>query len=189
VNCRKGKRLSLIDLWNMDGEKVILILNNDNEEEIYTVKLTYNKEYGIGILIDEIGLYTFTTIFNEDYNIKVYEYIEEKIEKIIPLPSLIEYRFWQIMQMIHEGNLKDEDIITEIHYGDNYKIENLLNDCTIKNFINSLFTIKEKEYLTFNEAKKLGTPSHKEFGDYLHEDFYCIKDLITEMDKKVWEVK
>jgi hypothetical protein len=51
--------------------------------------------------------------------------------------------------------------------------------------IKGYFTIEE-EYMTFIEAKKLGTPKHKDKG-YSYQD-YKVSEFINEMDKKVWYV-
>lgn len=107
------------------------------------------------------------------------------------------YEGWKIIKMLDEGKLDDE--ITIVWHGnktqERFKVKagclyhdtsRLVADMSwfvrLKN--SSYFTIEE--YMTFIEAKKLGTPKHKDKG-YSYQD-YKVSEFINEMDKKVWYV-
>lgn len=69
--------------------------------------------------------------------------------------------------------------------------ENFISSDNIKldviKLLHFQFQFIKKEYMTFNEAKKLDTPRHKIYG-YQYGKL-CAHDFVEEMDKKVWEVE
>lgn len=109
------------------------------------------------------------------------------------------YAGWEMAKMMAEKQLKDgtkivwhnnstdkqtvfimyNHFLTYEESKDAIEIFYLTHDINI-----GYFTIEE--YMTFNEAKKLGTPRHKDKG-YSYQD-YKVSEFINEIDKKVWYV-
>lgn len=103
-----------------------------------------------------------------------------------------QYRGWEILKMIKEG-------AKDIYFENNSGIDCFIDEygglryadgdsnIGIDYLLTYTFTIKEKQCLTFDEARKLGKPHHKE------EKYNCcsftLEEFIREIDKKVWEVK
>lgn len=110
------------------------------------------------------------------------------------------YAGWEIAKMIAEKQLKDEmkfiwhgnlinnEITFNVYRGlliheDSKRMMEV--QFLISNLDTGYFTI-EKQYLTFIEAKRQGTPKHKDKG-YSYQD-YKVSEFINEMDKKVWYI-
>lgn len=109
------------------------------------------------------------------------------------------YKGWEILKMIDEGNLKEGDkIISDadiVYIVDHFTNQRYLNSTNSNRILTPLalqlrtFTIKEKEYMTFDEARKLGIPKHKNLGFTLSGTNYGMQQFIRDMDMKLWEVE
>ena len=115
------------------------------------------------------------------------------------------YAGWEIVKMIVEKQLKEgtrviwnqetnteQVCFTLAHDGCLYSAK-YYTEAGISFFVNAVghdingyFTIEEKEYMTFKEAQKLGTPKHKTLG-YSYQD-YKVREFIENMDRKVWYI-
>jgi len=185
MNYKKGIRLNLGTLYLMEGKKVII--GETNCERICTVKLSKNvMGFNTIFLVEDITgfIITFEDVYGEKYNINIYEYIE----KIKSQPIRPKYKLWEILKMIDDKEINDTDIITD-NTGLKLEIEYIENgNYDFKYLLDASFTINKREYLTFYEARKLGIPSHKDLNNFIDAKLWSQKELVKEMDKKVWEV-
>lgn len=120
-------------------------------------------------------------------------YCYERFEKIEEFKT---YKGWEILKMIDEGKLKEGD--KYINNNDReFTVEGWLEP-TVKAFVTDIFTIKEKEYMTFMDAVKTGKKfKHKDmegecktFGVILSNLAHCYTDdVVSKMvQEKAWEV-
>lgn len=112
----------------------------------------------------------------------------------------------EILKMIREGKIKEgqnfyiyyngqklnNNIVDVITFDGSNLVYNLLPTLVtldIQDILKYQFQFAKKEYITFDEARKLGIPKHREYGyDYLNDTF-SIERFIKEMDEKLWEVE
>lgn len=144
-------------------------------------------------------------------------YISEKY-KVISYKEILEksniYVGWQIakmmaekqlkngMKLIWHGNLIDNEIIFDIIHGGHVIRQDSKQMMEVQFLINNLdtgyFTIKEKEYITFDAARKSGKKfKYKEWDTYedlLRVLWYLLyrhsnEEANNMLDEKAWEVE
>lgn len=174
----KGKLLTVDEILKLDGKYVYIKpinKNYRNSEGKAVVKIfnSFIKFYPMDNSMTWDDFKDGTNLKSGKW-LNVYEWIEESKT----------YKGWEILKMIDEGKLKDIDLIRKQSTGADYDVKGIKHKAYAANlFIGNTFTIKEKEYMTFYEAKKLGVPHHKD-----HVNNYIamtIEDFIKEVDKKV----
>lgn len=195
----KGRILSREEILKMDGEYVY-------------IKPAYDKYEGgkakVVVQGDVVYLYSENEfipwvinsetedqgVLNNNTWLNVYELIEENKEESIIITK--QYTGIEILQMIKDRKLKDGDTY-KIVGGLNFKVGGNITP-TMASFLNDKFTIiKQKEYITFNEARK----SNKMFRYKGWSGFYTLKDTLEYLstcsyetinkmlDEKSWEIE
>lgn len=190
MNYKKGRLLTVKDLLKMGKQKVVLTINNI--DEIHMVKLVYYPFINY-ILVDENGFSYYSG------NFSIYEYIDEK-----------QYQGWEILKMINEGKLEEGTTLIDDWNATEYTIKKKYDhlilafkstnglDVIVDSLLLRTFTIKEKEYLTFDEARKSQKRfKHRHMNDYSYNiwmvlkqlSFYCPSDINKMLDEKAWEIE
>jgi hypothetical protein len=116
-------------------------------------------------------------------------------ESVLKVEKPKTYKGWEILKMIDEGDLKEGD--KYINNNDREFIVGAWLEPTVKAFTTNTFTIKEKEYMSFEEAIKTGKKfKHKDWDGY-YNFIESIKKVSWKSDthidqmleEKVWEVE
>ena len=197
VNCQTGDEIySFLDYCNNQNLKWY---NGNTAKEA----LCYDHKSLTCYKFDTNGLQYSNTYYYKNKNIKIITYqqlITSTENKKIKL-----YYGDEILTMIRKGEIKrgqkfniyynGKKIIGQIFKWNGIELYNKPDgdnlNLKIQDIVNNQlqFQIIEKEYMTFDEARKLGKPRHKIYGyDYLNSKF-AIEQFINEIDKKVWEVE
>lgn len=203
----KGKLLSQEELKRLkEGDKVIVFTRTYGSLE---AKITEAKnEYIIvvtrcnnGMINWKISREHYNSVDNMKTPIEIYSYQKSK-----------QYTGIEILQMIKDGQLKEgaellgympdgiQDGIMRIRDSGNGRlyIENVGDrDTDAWDLINMTFSIKEKEYISFDEARRSGKrfkfkgwEIYCDLKDVLIMMIGCSNDIIQELlNNKVWEVE
>lgn len=122
------------------------------------------------------------------------------IENIRLVEEKRTYKGWEILKMIDEGKLKEGDEYIRLEYKkDNEDLMPIMHFSAgkdkvtpgVQSLLRDVFIIKEKEpvYMTFDEARKLGIPKHKDINIGYDYGKFSANDFVKMMDQKVWEVR
>lgn len=153
------------DIRNGLGE---LLFKKDN---IYEVIWDKEKLYRIK---NELGS-------NFDYGKSSFTVIEDRPK---------EYFGDEVLIMIRSGELKVGDKYKRICDNMIFKIGSI--EPNIQSLAKDKFTILEREYMIFNEARKYGTPKHKDYGFYYLSETWiddAARKFVREMDIPIWYVE
>lgn len=183
IRKHKGRLLGVDEILKLDGKYVYIEPPTDNnskakirinEKDIYIYPINGSSDPWI-ISIDNPKVGT-------GYWLTIYEWIENKES---------EYTFKEVINIIQEGETyicayDDYDIKSIKKYKNLIRL-NKTNKEDILSIPDDVKFQKLKEYMTFDEAKKLGIPKHR-LSEYRY-GWFTPKQFVEEMDKKVWEVE
>jgi len=201
---KKGKLLTCKECEQLTQGTLVWVENEFNNNGVFKVidNRISSKDYSWSFIIGCNGM------ADSIPSIRVFEYIEE-----VELPAKPQTQFtgWEILKNIDEGFLKEgTKFINE--YGVTYIVKKeyengkdrlYLGLCNDEHYVTSqalqfrTFTIKAKEYLTFDEARNSGEPfKHKnmmDFNDDIWEVFEQLRifgsNKINKMlSEKLWEI-
>lgn len=202
-NYKIGKRLLKKDLMKMNGKKIFLSSNNESEG----VNIV-NLDYCMGnttteVLINSHGNFTYLSCLDD--NTAMFECLD------LENPNQKQFKGWEILEKIDKGELKKgTELVSDVGY--TYIIyefqpnnpviafKNLDGTITYPEspaLQNRTYTIKEKEYLTFDEAFKSNKLfKHKNFPrlgtiHYVLNELngYVCEAIMSMLNEKAWEVE
>lgn len=144
---------------------------------------------------------------NNGVEVPVLNHLMEEFFREKTKEELKKYAGWEIVKMIAEKQLKEGTKVIwhqKTNTSQTYFIlrgdgclysAKYHKEAGISFFINAVghnikgyFTIEQKEYLTFDEARNIGIPKHKYFGYSIASEI-SMQEFLQEMDKKVWYVE
>lgn len=121
--------------------------------------------------------------FKDDLEKENIQNKEYTIQEVFNFPKGTKFKctnIKDIVEIVEDNETKNKFLIIP-----KYKLICKLNDCWLK----EKFILFNKEYMTFYEAKKLGTPKHKNPNIRYDYGKLSANDFVKEMNKKVWEVE
>lgn len=181
------------------GTQKVFTKNNIYIAKQYNDTIAYKY-----LLVNDLNEQHFVT-GNIDLWHKCFKEIKNKLKLEDQLMDIEkpQYTYQEVIDIIQEGEtyvhvLGNSSIkkITKKAYSIDFDIYK--GNIPIMIFNSARFQkLKEKEYMTFDEARKLGIPKHKDYGYTPIHDVRPIpggvrdamQNFIDEMDKKVWEVE
>lgn len=221
----KGKMLSTEELLKMDGQYVYIepfdeIFKEDEGKAKINISksinminfIAHNDEiWRIHILKDNSD-----SSINKNNWLNVYEWIDDDKEDIIENKENKEDELyqeskqlegWQVLKMISENKIENEtnfelfyngakQIETNVYFKDG-KFYDCGKEISVSDLILFTFTIKEPEYIKFDEARRTG----KRFKHKTWDNYYVLKDALIilncssaydinkMLDEKAWLVE